>query len=131
MSNISQVLLHFSNTKFSYNGMADCCVFAGEIVKAIHGYNPMASFNYTNKAEAIRAIRKSGDLVQAVTEILGEPLTVEGAEDGDILVAMQTDGEWIVGVALDGRMAVKTKASLMDWPLEFAEYRWRSKCPLP
>jgi Domain of unknown function (DUF6950) len=128
MKNLTQVLLEWSDTKFSYNGRGDCCAFAGEVVRAIHGYDPMDTFTYTTKASAIEAIRARGGLVEAVTATLGPPLPVEGAEDGDVLAAMQEDGEWIVGVALGGRMAVKTKKSLMDWPLEFALHRWRPQC---
>lgn len=129
MKSVMQVLTEFSDMKFSYNGKSDCCAFAGEIVRAIHGYNPMDNFIYTTKAEATNEIRKAGDLLKSAIRLLGRPLPVEGAEDGDVLVALQTTGEWIVGVALGGRMAVKTGQSLMDWPLEFAQHRWRPKCP--
>lgn len=125
MNNVRQVLREYSDRRFSWGGQADCCVFACAVVEAIHGHNPMeGKFDYTNKAEALNAISEHGNLVDICIAHLGQPLPVEGAKDGDILAALQEDGTWIVGVAIGERMAVKTKISLMDWPLHYAQHRW-------
>ena len=128
MTSLTEVLRQYSEIKFSYGGISDCCAFAGAVVEAVHGFNPMDDFEYTNRKEAEDIIKKHGSLLAAVAAKLGKPLPVEGAEEGDVLIALQQDGSWIVGAVVGDRMAVKTSQGLTDWPLHFAAYRWRPSC---
>ncbi len=121
------ILREYSDRRFSY-GTADCCAFAGAVVEVVHGYNPMDNFGYTNEHGAEAIIAKHGNLLLAVVSVLGKPdsITKETEfEEGDVVIVLQADGTWIVGVVVGNRIAVKTKTSLMDWPLHFAHYRWR------
>jgi Domain of unknown function (DUF6950) len=121
------VLQRHIGVPFDWKGRADCCAFANDVMEVFHGKDFMAEFTYSNMAEAIREIRKHGDLVGAITHVMGEPQVAQPhlMEDGDVLVARQEDGEWIAGFYLLGNMVVKTKSGVIDWPPETAVYMWR------
>lgn len=122
-----EVMQHYANLPFAWDGVADCCAFAGELVKVFHGEDYMARFQYKNKAEALRAIKEHGNLVDAITSVMGEPRPVipEELEVGDVLIAEQTDGTWIPGIFIMGRMVVRTAEGIMDWPVQYAQHAWR------
>jgi len=121
------LLQTYAERPFDWKGQADCCAFANEVMEVFHGKDFMAEFIYANKAEAIREIRKHGDLVGAITHVMGPPMDADPSEmrDGDVLVAKQEDGEWIAGFCFLGVMVVKNKNGVIDWPLEAAIYMWR------
>ncbi len=122
-----RVLQEYAKKPFDWNGMGDCCAFANELVKVFHDLDIMEPFIYKNKAEALQAIREHGDLVGAITSVMGDPRPVkpEDLRTGDVLIAKQVDGTWIPGIYLMGRMVVRTKEGIMDWPIEFAQHYWR------
>lgn len=129
-----RVLTKYANLPFDWNGSADCCAFAGELTKAFHGQDYMSQFSYSNKAEALKAIREHGDLVGAITSVMGDPRPVDEVrlQEGDVLVAKQVDDSWIPGVYLMNRMVVRTESGIIDWPIEYAEYMWRpGQCHKP
>jgi len=125
MSTIIEVLRDFSARPFSYENNSDCCAFVGAVVEVFHGHNPMSKFEYKDEKGAAEIMKKHGTLLGAVVAALGRPSPIADAQDGDVLIALQTNDEWILGVVVGERMAVKTKTGLMDWPIEFATYRWR------
>jgi hypothetical protein len=128
LSTVAEVLREFERP-FAYDGKSDCCAFAGALVEAIRGVNPMDRFDYDNKFGCYKNVPRNGTLLDAVTEALGTPMIeVEGVEDGDVLAVQQKDGTWVIGTALWNRMAVKTPQSIMDWPIEYASHRWSTKC---
>lgn len=124
-SSVQNILVDYSTKPFSYNGTADCCAFVCDIVKALTGRNLMESFRYNNEAEAEAAIKQYGTLKDLVTAIVGPSVPLKGYATGDIVVVQLSTGEWIVGVVLFDRIAVRTKKSLTDWPIEYATCRWR------
>lgn len=128
MENLHQslpaLLQEWSNRPFSYG--YDCCQFAGAVLQNVNGSNPMEVFNYVDEIGALAAIGKYGNLVDATTAILGEPLDNESTiEEYDVVACLMEDGEWIIGIVIGERVAVKTKVSIMDWPLEYIRHRWR------
>lgn len=131
MQQVVEILTEYLRKPFNYSGQADCCIFAGKLIEACGGKNYMESFSYTNKAEALRAIREHGTLVEAICSVMGEPQKVvsQKLEVGDLLIAKQQDGTWIPGVYLFGVMVVRTKGGYTDWPIEYASFMWRpEKC---
>jgi len=123
-TSLPALLLEWSRRPFSYG--YDCCQFAGAVLEHVKGYNPMDVFDYSNEVGAAKAIAKYGNLVDATTAILGAPLPKEcPIEEYDVVACLQEDGTWLVGIVIGDRVAVKTKASIMDWPLEYIGYRWR------
>lgn len=121
------VLREYSGKEFGWDGRTDCCAFAGDLLKALHGRDFMEDFCYSNKAEAFEVMREHGGLVEAVSSVLGKPkkLNTEELQNGDVLAGLNSDDEWTVGVYFHGRMMVKTKTSIMDWPPTHAQYMWR------
>lgn len=86
----------------------------------------MDVFDYTSEIGAAKAIGKYGNLVDATTAILGPPVDADiPIEEYDVAACLMEDGEWIIGIVIGGRVAVKTKVSIMDWPLEYIRHRWR------
>lgn len=124
---IWEVLNKYQSMPFGWDGTSDCCALAGDLVKAIHGHDYMSEFQYANKAEALRAIREHGTLVDAITSVMGNPrpACLVELKTGDVLIAEQEDGTWIPGIYLMGRMVVRSKSGIMDWPVEFAVHMWR------
>lgn len=124
-SNVEKVLLDWSSRPFQFES-DNCCEFVGDVLYAMFGKNPMDSFHYKTKKEALRAIGQHGTLVDAINATLGNCLPFsEPFVDGDVIACVQIDKSWIAGVVLGQRIAVKTKASIVDWPLSYATYRWR------
>jgi len=115
-----QVVQKWASTPFTYG--ADCCQFAGEMVEAIHGWNPMLAFDYASEASAAKIIESHGSLERAIEATLG-PGHEEPAE-GDVVVVDQTDGSQIAGVVFKGRIAVRTFQGITDWPVEYARRAW-------
>lgn len=121
---LPDLLFEWSSRPFSYG--FDCCQFAGAVLKHVNGSNPMDVFDYTNELGAAKAIAKYGNLVDATTAILGDPIDNDSPiEEYDVAACLMESGEWIIGIVIDDRVAVKTKVSIMDWPLEYIEVRWR------
>ena len=113
-----EVVADFSSKDFDY-GVADCCQFAGEMVRSVTGANPMDRFTYETEGEAQNIIKRHGSLNAAMREVLGKPICAP-YKTGDVVVYQMTNGEQIAGVIFKGRAVVKTKKSLTDWPLDFA-----------
>lgn len=120
--NAFDVIQKWSDQPFAYG--SDCCQFAGEMVEAIHGWNPMRSFSYSDEAEAQAIIDRHGNLEAAMTATIGEPIPVTDAVDGDAVVVDQTDGTQIAGVVYRGLIAVRTRKGVTDWPLGVARRAW-------
>ncbi len=121
---LPSLLLEWSNKPFSYGH--DCCQFACEIVEYGKGINPMDGFDYSNEIGAAKAIAKHGNMIDAAIATLGPPLADDtDIEQYDIVACLMEDHQWIIGVVIGNRVAVKTKVGIMDWPLEYIRYRWR------
>ena len=111
-----EVVDDFSSKNFDYGG-TDCCQFAGEMVRALTGSNPMDRFAYETEADAQKLIKSFGSLNLAVQHVLGKPVCAP-YKTGDVCVYQMTNGEQIAGVIFKGRAVVKTKTGLTDWPLD-------------
>jgi len=122
-----QALQEFDEKPFDWNGSADCCALANKILGIFHGKDFLSEFIYSNKAEALREIKKYGDLLGAVTHALGPPQDADPSEmqNADILLAMQESGEWIVGFYFLGCMCVPGRDGVINWPPEAAVHMWR------
>tara|TARA_B100001250_G_scaffold370053_1_gene353942 strand:- start:2861 stop:3253 length:393 start_codon:yes stop_codon:yes gene_type:complete len=77
-----KALNNWQKRAFNY-GDADCCQFAGHVIKEITGIDYMKSFSYSSEEEANKIITTQGGFVSAVTESLGEPCPTEILQDGD------------------------------------------------
>ena len=117
---VRSVIDEWSARPFSYGN--DCCQFAGAMVEAITGKNPMAGFSYSNEREAYLIINKFGGLYPAMVATLGEPGGTP--KDGDVTIHDMKNGLQIAGSVYQGRSVVKTEHGLVDWPLSWAKAIW-------
>lgn len=117
------VILEWADKPFAYG--ADCCQFAGKMVEAKTGRNPMDVFSYGDEAMANEIIESHGGLRAAVIHTLGDPVSPDLAEDGDVLL-LNCDKGPVVGSAYLGRAVVRTeRGGLTDWPLAWATDCWK------
>ena len=121
------VVKKWADKPFAYG--ADCCQFAGEMVEALHGFNPMNAFSYADEREANRIIGEYGNLEAAITATLGNP-HFEPAE-GDVVVVDQTDGSQIAGVVFEGRILVRARKGFIRWPRAYARRAWSCRKQYP
>lgn len=99
----------------------DCCQFAGDVIEAITGSNPMDRFSYSSEAEANDIISSFGGLKSAITNTLGEP---DGLlQSGDIAL-VKFLGIVGAGVVYKDRLVVRTQRGVMDYPLDRAVCSW-------
>jgi hypothetical protein len=119
---VREVIDKYSAIPFSYG--LDCCQFVGECVESVTGKNPATNFLYSGEAEAMALIQSYGSLDALVTSVFGKPY--DGQKDGDITVHNQSDGTQIAGVVYRGRSIVRTKAGLMDWPIDSTIGVWKT-----
>jgi hypothetical protein len=85
-------------TPFEY-GSHDCCRFAGKVVHAITGEDPMTAFDYRSRLGAERLVRSAGTLDALINRTLGEPVHSSRAGRGDVVVADLEEGS-TVGICL-------------------------------
>lgn len=131
IQDVVSVFRKYDGLPFAWDGTADCCTFAAELLQATHGVDYLAEFHYSNKAEAFKAILEHGDLYDAICSVFGPSSEVDPADVqlGDLLLTKQKDGTWIPGVVFSDRQAVRTETGIMDWPVEYAQHMWRpSQC---
>lgn len=117
------VLQRWSHRPFEY-GVTDCCQLAGELVAERFGRNPMKEFSYSDKRSAMRVIAEHGGLENAVTATLGEPVSVDQAEDGDVLLVESEQGP-AVATCFQGQAIVLTPNGPVNWPLATATRCWK------
>ncbi len=82
-------------------GQHDCCLFAGNAVRAMTGRDPVKEFRgkYRSAATAQRALREigGGDLAHVMTAKFGTPIAPALAQRGDLVMS---DGS--LGVCMGG-----------------------------
>ena len=125
---IGEVIMRYSRKPFSYG--ADCCQFVGECLESIGKYNPMRELEYGSEREAYEIIESHGTLADAITHYFGDPIPVDDARPGDVVVA-ESGGRQLAGIAVlthEPRMVVRTEKGVTDWSLGRALFAWRPVC---
>lgn len=117
---VRKVIEEWQHKAFSYNG-ADCCRFAAACVLAMTGRDPMAGMQYHNERAAVRIVRSFGSLHNAVCSVMGEPSN--RYEQGDVTIQTMAGGE-IVGILYQGQSVVRTKTSLVNFPMARISASW-------
>lgn len=82
-----KVIRNCEDKDFKY-GSHDCCMMAGNIVKAITGEDPLSGYRgkYGNYKKAMSILKNAPDgLESLVTEVLGEPKNINYAKRGDVV----------------------------------------------
>jgi len=121
MTDLFNVLQRHASKEFNY-GDEDCCQFIRDCVKAYHGKDYGSEFTYSGEDGAQELLDKHGGLTGLLTHILGEPY--EGCKTGDVVVCEMYNGKEIAGIIYNDRIVVKTKKSIVDWPIGYAKHIW-------
>ena len=130
---IAAVIREFSHVPFSY-GEADCARFAARLVDRLTGSCWEAELDYEDEASADAFIANQGGMEAAVTKRLGDPMPVDQAVRGDIVLATleaaNTNGEIvnslpIVGVHGGSWLYMLTRYGLCRFPRARAIKAWK------
>ena len=123
---IAQVIEHWQGLPFEW-GTLDCCQFVGSCIESVTGENAAEFYDYDGEAEAQALIEEAGDLVALVSQTLGDP--VERAPQENDVVLVNDGSQDILGFVWAGRVILRTKGGLVDWPLDRARNVWCLKPP--
>lgn len=107
-------------------GTNDCCTFAGDVVFAITGADPLQPElrGHRTEREALRSLADMGDIVALTTEALGEPVPPSYATTGDV-VLVQVKGRDALAVC-NGRGALMPgPEGLVVVPITDALLAWK------
>lgn len=112
-------------------GTADCCRFAGRIVRAITGADPMEPAygrpgeGYADGDAAQALLIERGGLLPMVSAVLGAPLaSVAQARRGDVVLA-RLPGCETLGILADARIAAQGADGVVFLPLRRGLAAWR------
>lgn len=119
MAAIERIFNKYSCRPFKYGD--DCCQFAGEVVAALTGKNPMDRFSYSDESGAYDIIGRYGDLCGAMTHVLGEPY--DGHKDGDVCL-INADGRQAAAVIHRGGVVARVEGGLRRLPIDRALKVW-------
>ena len=121
--NTEAIIRKWSAIPFRW-GDGDCCQFAGEFVEALTGKNPMRFFDYKNKREALELVYRYGSLEAAITSVFGQPIELDQAKDGDVVLINLPRADAMVGIRHHDRLIVRTEHGVTDWPCRYANKVW-------
>lgn len=122
MTGIGHIIHEWSDRSFVY-GKFDCCQFAAAVYVARTGQNPLGDMSYASERQALRIISKFGSLENAVRHYIGEPISVESAGHGDI-VLMETDQGEALGVIYLGQVVALSPNGLRSHPSTVVKMAW-------
>ena len=107
-------------------GVNDCALFAADCVLTITGVDLAAGLRgHRTARQALRTIRRHGDLLGIASSGLGAPAGVHNATEGDVLL-VGMGKRTALGVMLGGGMLVGPGAGgLCSAPLTDALCAWR------
>jgi len=108
-------------------GVFDCTIFAADAVQAITGVDLAAQHRgYRGVRPALRLLAQSGGVAALASRMLGEPVSVQHARVGDIvLVSADNRGRDALGVVIThSAVALPGGIGLIQIPLSLARHRW-------
>lgn len=127
MDSLPAVLSRYHDAEFKW-GRLDCCLFAADVLKALHGvdYAEQWRGKYSSYFGALRMIAPHGSLAGLVSSVFGDMKPPLLARRGDLVIAAMPEGD-AVGIADgDGAMFMAEKG-LVRVPLKLCKGAWRVK----
>ncbi len=105
----------------------NCCTFCGGFVKALTGsYFLLPSHSVTNLRDALRVVREHGNLADAVTKQMGDPMPPLLAQYGDVVLIPDTEGVGdSIGICVGANVLAPGPKGLAVAPLSVATHAWR------
>lgn len=107
---VLQSLNKWEKRNFDY-GNADCCQFAGFVVKDLTGKDYLESFEYNSEDKANEIINGHGDLKATVSSVLGPP--TDKIEDGDPCLVKVPYGE-LMGIKMGSSVVCLAKRGFVQ-----------------
>lgn len=107
-SEILTALNRWHRRQFDY-GDADCCQFAGFIVKQLTGVDYLHDFNYASEKDAYSIIEQNGSLKETVSTALGDP--DDDLVDGSPCLVQMNNTE-LLGIKLGDAIVCLTKKGM-------------------
>ena len=106
-------------------GRNDCAIFAADAVQAVTGVDLAGRLRgATTARQAVRLLRRHGDLLGIASAALGAPVGVHQAQEADVLLVrmgrrsalgVRLADDVVVGPGLDGLQAVPLQQALCAW----------------
>lgn len=96
--------------RFNY-GEADCCQWAGFVVKELTGVDYLESFSYQDEASAYKIIEGNGSLKHTVSSVLGPPSKT--LSDGDPCLVRMSTGD-LMGIKLGDKILCLCKNGIIQ-----------------
>jgi hypothetical protein len=120
---VLQALNKWQRRNFDY-GDADCCQFAGFVVKELTGKDYLADFDYTSEDEANDIIKLNGDLKDTVSSVLGAPTEGHLTDGSPVLVDLPEGeamgiklGNYVVCLVKKGFVRIPEESIITGWEL--------------
>lgn len=102
----------------------DCCIFAGELIESVRGYNPASEWTVKGREDA-QGVLDRESLESIACRKFGAPISPEGAEDGDFALVNIRKGEMAAVVYRNG-LVVRTPYGVGHFNLRHAAHIWRT-----
>jgi len=120
---VLQALNKWQRREFTY-GNADCCQFAGFIVKELTGKDYLADFQYNSEDEAYKIIKANGTLKDTVSTVLGNPTdNVNNISDGSPVLVNLPEGD-AMGIKLGNYAVCLVKKGFVRIPEKLIITGW-------
>lgn len=114
-----------TGTSFAW-GASDCATFAADAVRAMTGWDPIATIRgrWTSARGAARVARRGGGLEAWCTELFGAPGDPRWAQRGDV-VLLDTAGGPALGIVAGGGLIAAQGGDGVVWvPVSAARATW-------
>lgn len=112
-------------TPFAW-GRNDCCLFAGDVVHALTGHDPLAALRgrYASRRDALRLLATLGGYEAAITGVLGPRTDAARATVGDVLL-IDNAGRPMLAVCNGTSAVAPGRHGLVTEPLAGVRAAWR------
>ena len=108
-----------------YYGDADCCQFAGFVVKELTGKDYLADFDYTSEDEANQIIKSNGDLEATVSSVLGQSKKdIDSLPDGSPVLLDLPEGS-VMGIKFGSCAVGLVKKGMTKIPNHHISVGWK------
>jgi hypothetical protein len=118
---VHHALNQWEKRKFDY-GDADCCQFIAFVVKHLTGKDYAIGFQYKSEAEADLLIKREGELVDFIGNILGKPSAQ--LTDGDPCVVAAPIVGQVCGIKLGNKVVCLTTGGFAQIPDKYLVCGW-------
>lgn len=123
-ADLPKILARYQDAEFKW-GELDCCLFAADVLKELHGVDYAATWRgrYSSCFGALRMIARHGSLAGLVSSVFGNMQPPLLARRGDLVIAAMPEGD-AVGIADGNEAAFMSDKGLVRVPLKLCKGSW-------